>query len=337
MDLDSRAQSLLKTLITHHIYDGQPVGSKTLSASSDLDLSPASIRNIMKDLEDAGFVSSPHTSAGRIPTNKGYRLFVDSLVTVQSLDDVEISSLKNQLIASDNKHLISSAANTLSELTKFAGIVMIPKAKKIKYKHIEFIGISERRVLVIIITDDGNVQNSVLYTNHDYDKTSLTEAANYFNKEFSGYSVEEAKKRLMDDLKHMKTNISDLMSSAINSAADNNDEADNIVMSGQTKLLETVELSQNVASIRKILEVFEKKSALLKLLESSQHANGIQIFIGEESGYQALDECTVITAPYEADGEVLGILGVIGPTRMAYERVIPIVDITAKLLGNSIK
>jgi len=337
MDLDSRAQSLLKTLITHHIDDGQPVGSKTLSASSDLNLSPASIRNIMKDLEDAGFVSSPHTSAGRIPTNKGYRLFVDSLVTVQSLDDVEISSLKNQLIASDNKHLISSAANTLSELTKFAGIVMIPKAKKIKYKHIEFIGISERRVLVIIITDDGNVQNSVLYTNHDYDKTSLTEAANYFNKEFSGYSVEEAKKRLMDDLKHMKTNISDLMSSAINSAADNNDEADNIVMSGQTKLLETVELSQNVASIRKILEVFEKKSALLKLLESSQHANGIQIFIGEESGYQALDECTVITAPYEADGEVLGILGVIGPTRMAYERVIPIVDITAKLLGNSIK
>ncbi|MBT6141085.1 MAG: heat-inducible transcription repressor HrcA, partial [Nitrosomonadales bacterium] len=275
--------------------------------------------------------------AGRIPTNKGYRLFVDSLVTVQSLDDVEISSLKNQLIASDNKHLISSAANTLSELTKFAGIVMIPKAKKIKYKHIEFIGISERRVLVIIVTDDGNVQNSVLYTNHDYDKTSLTEAANYFNKEFSGCSVEEAKKRLMDDLKHMKTNISDLMSSAINSAADNNDEADNIVMSGQTKLLETVELSQNVASIRKILEVFEKKSALLKLLESSQHANGIQIFIGEESGYQALDECSVITAPYEADGEVLGILGVIGPTRMAYERVIPIVDITAKLLGNSIK
>tara|TARA_B110000977_G_scaffold44702_1_gene60780 strand:- start:2330 stop:3343 length:1014 start_codon:yes stop_codon:yes gene_type:complete len=337
MDLDSRAQSLLKTLITHHIGDGQPVGSKTLSASSDLDLSPASIRNIMKDLEDAGFVSSPHTSAGRIPTNKGYRLFVDSLVTVQSLDDVEISSLKNQLIASDNKHLISSAANTLSELTKFAGIVMIPKAKKIKYKHIEFIGISERRVLVIIVTDDGNVQNSVLYTNHDYDKTSLTEAANYFNKEFSGYSVEEAKKRLMDDLKHMKTNISDLMSSAINSAADNNDEADNIVMSGQTKLLETEELSQNVASIRKILEVFEKKSALLKLLESSQHANGIQIFIGEESGYQALDECSVITAPYEADGEVLGILGVIGPTRMAYERVIPIVDITAKLLGNSIK
>ena len=337
MDLDSRAQSLLKSLITHHIDDGQPVGSKTLSASSDLDLSPASIRNIMKDLEDACFVSSPHTSAGRIPTNKGYRLFVDSLVTVQSLDDVEISSLKNQLIASDNKHLISSAANTLSELTKFAGIVMIPKAKKIKYKHIEFIGISERRVLVIIITDDGNVQNSVLYTNHDYDKTSLTEAANYFNKEFSGYSVEEAKKRLMDDLKHMKTNISDLMSSAINSAADNNDEADNIVMSGQTKLLETEELSQNVASIRKILEVFEKKSALLKLLESSQHANGIQIFIGEESGYQALDECSVITAPYEADGEVLGILGVIGPTRMAYERVIPIVDITAKLLGNSIK
>ena len=340
MELDTRAQSLLKTLITHHIGDGQPVGSKTLSASSGLDLSPASIRNIMKDLEDAGFVSSPHTSAGRIPTNKGYRLFVDSLVTVQSLDDLEISSLKNQLITSDNKHLISSAANTLSELTKFAGIVMIPKAKKIKYKHIEFIGLSERRVLVIIVTDDGNVQNRVLYTKHDYDKASLTEASNYFNKEFSGYSIEEAKIRLTDDLKNMKTNISDLMSSAINSAADDgdgHDDSNHIVMSGQTKLLETAELSQNVASIRKILEIFEKKTALLKLLESSHHANGIQIFIGEESGYQALDECSVITAPYEAYGEVLGILGVIGPTRMAYERVIPIVDITAKLLGNSIK
>ena len=336
MDLDTRAQTLLKTLITHHISDGNPVGSKTLSSSSNLDLSPATIRNIMKDLEDAGFVSSPHTSAGRIPTNKGYRLFVDSLVTVQSLNDFEISSLQKQLVLSDKKHLMNSAANTLSELTKFAGVVMIPKAKKLKYKHIEFLSLSEKRVLVIIVTDDGNVQNRVLYTKHIYDKEKLVEASNYFNKEFSGFSMEGAKKKLLNDLKNMKEDISDLMSSAIVTSTNDNDD-DHLIMSGQAKLLETAELSQNVASIKKILEIFEKKSALLNLLESSHNADGIQIFIGEESGYQALDECSVITAPYEADGETLGMLGVIGPTRMAYERVIPIVDITAKLLGKSIK
>ena len=336
MDLDTRAQTLLKTLITHHISDGNPVGSKTLSSSSNLDLSPATIRNIMKDLEDAGFVSSPHTSAGRIPTNKGYRLFVDSLVTVQSLNDFEISSLQKQLVLSDKKHLMNSAANTLSELTKFAGVVMIPKAKKLQYKHIEFLSLSEKRVLVIIVTDDGNVQNRVLYTKHNYDKEKLVEASNYFNKEFSGFSMEGAKKKLLNDLKNMKEDISDLMSSAIVTSTNDNDD-DHLIMSGQAKLLETAELSQNVASIKKILEIFEKKSALLNLLESSHNADGIQIFIGEESGYQALDECSVITAPYEADGEILGMLGVIGPTRMAYERVIPIVDITAKLLGKSIK
>ena len=336
MDLDNRAQSLLKTLITFHINDGNPVGSKTLSNSSNLDLSPASIRNIMKDLEDAGFVSSPHTSAGRIPTNKGYRLFVDSLVTVKSLNDFEISSLKNQLSLSDNKHLINSAADTLSKLTKFAGVVMIAKAKKIKYKHIEFFGLSEKRVLVIIVTNDGNVQNRVLYTKHNYDKSSLIEASNYFNKEFSGHSIEEAKKLLLNDLKNMKEDISDLMSSAIVNSTDEIDN-ENLVMSGQDKLLETLELSKNVESIKKILEIFEKKSALLKLLESSHSANGIQIFIGEESGYKALDECSVITSSYKVDGDVMGMLGVIGPTRMAYERVIPIVDITAKLLGKSIE
>tara|TARA_B110000003_G_scaffold274097_1_gene313199 strand:+ start:412 stop:1422 length:1011 start_codon:yes stop_codon:yes gene_type:complete len=336
MDLDTRAQTLLKTLITHHISDGNPVGSKTLSSSSNLDLSPATIRNIMKDLEDAGFVSSPHTSAGRIPTNKGYRLFVDSLVTVQSLNDFEISSLQKQLVLSDKKHLMNSAANTLSELTKFAGVVMIPKAKKLQYKHIEFLSLSEKRVLVIIVTDDGNVQNRVLYTKHNYDKEKLVEASNYFNKEFSGFSMEGAKKKLLNDLKNMKGDISDLMSSAIVTSTNESDD-DHLIMSGQAKLLETAELSQNVASIKKILEIFEKKSALLNLLESSHNADGIQIFIGEESGYQALDECSVITAPYEADGEILGMLGVIGPTRMAYERVIPIVDITAKLLGKSIK
>jgi len=336
MDLDKRAQTLLKTLISHHIGDGQPVGSKTLATASSLDLSPASIRNIMKDLEDAGFITSPHTSAGRIPTQKGYRFFVDSLVTIKSLDELEISKLKDQLILSDSKHLINSVADTLSHLTKFAGVVLIPRANKVSFKHIEFLELSKNRILVIIVTDDGGVQNRVLYTENDYNKQSLLEASNFFNQHYSGFDIEQVKGKLVSELKSMKTEMMVLMNAAIETSGDA-DQNDNLVMSGQKNLLETSELSQNVSSVRKIVEIFEKKTALLQLLEKSHRADGIQIFIGEESGYQALDECSVITAPYEADGEILGMLGVIGPTRMAYERVIPIVDITAKLLSNSIK
>ena len=336
MDLDKRAQTLLKTLISHHIGDGQPVGSKTLATASSLDLSPASIRNIMKDLEGAGFITSPHTSAGRIPTQKGYRFFVDSLVTIKSLDELEISKLKDQLIISDSKHLINSVADTLSHLTKFAGVVLIPRAKKVSFKHIEFLELSNNRILVIIVTDDGGVQNRVLYTENDYNKQSLLEASNFFNQHYAGYDIEQVKGKLVSELKTMKAEMVTLMNAAIETSGDA-DQNDNLVMSGQKNLLETSELSKNVSSVRKIVEIFEKKSALLQLLEKSHRADGIQIFIGEESGYQALDECSVITAPYEADGEILGMLGVIGPTRMAYERVIPIVDITAKLLSNSIK
>ena len=336
MDLDKRAQTLLKTLISHHIDDGQPVGSKTLAITSSLDLSPASIRNIMKDLEDAGFITSPHTSSGRIPTQKGYRFFVDSLVTIKSLNELEISTLKDQLIISDNKHLINSVADTLSHLTKFAGVVLIPRAKKVSFKHIEFLELSKNRILVIIVTDDGGVQNRVLYTENDYNKQSLLEASNFFNRHYAGFDIKQVKGKLVSELKTMKTEMVTLMNAAIETSGDVN-QNDNLVMSGQRNLLETSELSQNISSVRKIVELFEKKSALLQLLEKSHRADGIQIFIGEESGYQALDECSVITAPYEADGEILGMLGVIGPTRMAYERVIPIVDITAKLLSNSIK
>lgn len=336
MELDKRAQILLKALISHHIDDGNPVGSKTLCSTSGLDLSSASIRNIMKDLEMAGFIASPHTSAGRIPTQKGYRVFVDSLVTVQPLDDTEILSLKNNLIASDSKDLINAAADTLSYLTKFAGIVLIPRAKKITFKHIEFLNLSKNKVLVIIVTNEGSVQNRVLHTKQDYDQVTLLEATNYFNQNYMGCDINEVKNRLLTELKTMKNKMTTLMNAVIETST-NYDQDDNLVMAGQSNLLNTAELSQNISSIKKIIEIFDKKSALLQLLEKSHQATGVQIFIGEESGYQALDECSIITAPYQSNGEVLGILGVIGPTRMAYERIIPIVDITAKLLGRSIK
>jgi len=336
MELDKRAQSLLQMLVKLHVSDGQPVGSKTLSTSSELEISPATIRNIMHDLEEAGFIASPHTSAGRVPTHKGYRFFVDSLVTVQSLDPKEIDNLKNQFNLSDNKHLITSVANSLSDLTKFAGVVMLPKAKKVKFKHIEFLSLSEKKVLLIVVTDDGRVQNRVLYTNKSYPKNLLVESSNYFNHHFQGHTILEAKQILIKELKTLRSDIVQLMSAAIDTSSENG-ELDNMVISGQRKLLENTELSQNIGSIKKIVEVFEQRSALLDLLEKSNDAKGINIFIGEESGYQALDECSVVTAPYHADGELLGMLGVIGPTRMAYERIIPIVDITAKLLGNAFK
>ena len=336
MEIDTRTQHLLKTLINHHIADGQPVGSKTLTASSGLDLSSASIRNIMKDLEDAGFISSPHTSAGRIPTHKGYRFFVDSLVTMKSPNKSDLDMLQSSLQTSNSKDLVNITADTLSSMTNFAGVVMLPKAKKISFKHIEFLNLSKQRILVIIVTSDGNVQNRVLDTQEEYDQSTLIEASNFFNEHYKDLDISKIKEKIIEELSTMKKNMTNLMSAAVELSI-NPKLDENLILTGQGKLLDTVDLSQNVKSIKKIIELFEKKTALLQLLEKSHQSSGMQIFIGEESGYQALDECSIVTAPYQSDGEVLGILGVIGPTRMAYERVIPIVDITAKMLSKSIK
>ena len=335
--LDKRAQILLKTLIEQHIHDGQPVGSRTLSKSSGLDLSPASIRNTMKDLEDLGFITSPHTSAGRIPTQLGYRLFVDSLLTVKPLDDKVVTSLKDQMNIGDNKKIINNAADILSTLTQFAGVVLIPKAKKTIFKHLEFIGLSEKKILVIIVTNDGNVQNKIVMTEKSYTHDDLVEAANYFNQNFSGNTFAKVKDTLVDELSKMHADMIKLMTAAIEAGNDViSPESESIVITGQSNLIQSEELAKNISSLRKIFEVFEKRTALMKLLDKSQLAEGIQIFIGNESGYSSLDECSLITSPYETDGEIVGTLGVIGPTRMAYERVIPIVDITAKLLSNAL-
>jgi len=337
MMLDKRAQILLKTLIEQHIHDGQPVASKTLSKSSGLDLSPASIRNTMKDLEDLGFITSPHTSAGRVPTQLGYRLFVDSLLTVKPLDDKTVNSLKDQMSIGNNKKIINNAADILSTLTHFAGVVLIPKAKKIIFKHLEFIGLSEKKILVIIVTNDGNVQNRIVMTEKHYTHDDLIEAANYFNNNFSGNTFAKVKDTLVEELSKMHADMIKLMTAAIEVGNDViSPESESIVITGQNNLIQSEELAKNISSLRKIFEVFEKRTALMKLLDKSQLAEGIQIFIGNESGYSSLDECSLITSPYETDGEIVGTLGVIGPTRMAYERVIPIVDITAKLLSNAL-
>jgi heat-inducible transcriptional repressor len=335
--LDKRAQILLKTLVEHYINDGQPIGSRTLSKCSGLDLSPATIRNVMSDLEELGFITSPHTSAGRVPTQRGYRFFVDTLLTVQPMGKSEIDRIKHEFTSPDPQELISSAAGMLSELTQFAGLVMIPKRKSIAFKHLEFLPLSDKRILVIIVTTDGNVQNRIIFTEKIYSPAELVQATNFFNQHYTGFTFEQAQKKLLEELKQMQSDMTRLMSAALDASGKVlNTEKDNVVISGERNLLQVDDLSANVTSLRKLFEIFERRTSLMQLLDNSQQAEGIQIFIGGESGYLPLDECSMVTAPYEAEGQVIGTLGVIGPTRMAYERVIPIVDVTAKLLSNAL-
>jgi heat-inducible transcriptional repressor len=335
--LDKRAQVLLKTLVEHYISDGQPVGSRTLSQCSGLDLSPATIRNVMSDLEDMGFIASPHTSAGRIPTQRGYRFFVDTLLTIRPLLEQEIKRLEFELSSPDPQKLIASAADLLSSLTQFAGVVMIPKRKSVAFRHLEFLPLSEKRILVIIVTSDSNVQNRIIVADKPYTASELTQASNFFNHNYSGSTFEQVHKKLHEELKQMQSDMTRLMAAALEASGKGlDDDRDNVVISGERNLLQVDDLSTNVTSLRKLFEVFERRTSLMQLLDNSQRAEGIQIFIGGESGYLPLDECSMVTAPYEADGQVVGTLGVIGPTRMAYERVIPIVDITAKVLSNAL-
>ena len=337
--MDKRAQILLKTLVEHYISDGQPIGSRTLLQHSGLDVSPATIRNVMSDLEQLGFIASPHTSAGRIPTHKGYRLFVDTLLTIQPLKTQQIQQLKSGLSSPNQNELINSAADMLSQLTEFAGLVMIPKRKTLSFKHLEFLPLTEKRILVIIVTSDGNVQNRIILSEKPYSASELTQASNYFNANFSGQTFEQVQQKLHAELKQMQTDMNVLMSAALQAsthAGSGDANKDGVIIAGERNLLNIDELSTNVNSLRKLFEIFERRTSLMQLLDNSLRAEGIQIFIGGESGYLALDECSMVTAPYALDGQIVGTLGVIGPTRMAYERVIPIVDVTAKLLSNAL-
>jgi len=332
--LNERALILLKTLVERYIADGQPVGSRALSKYSGLDLSPASIRNVMADLEEMGFIASPHTSAGRVPTARGYRFFVDTLLTVKPLDTVEISQLEGQLHAESTQKLVVSASQLLSDLTHFAGVVMTPR-QSAGFRHIEFLRLSDTRILLILVTPEGDVQNRILLTEKRYTPAELVEAANILNQHYAGLTFEEIRHRIREELKQLTANMTRLMSAALEAGSQAASEsAEEVVISGESNLLDSQDLSSNMVNLRKLFELFDRRTGLLQLLEISNRAQGVQIFIGGEAGVAPLDECSVITAPYEVDGRIVGTVGVIGPTRMAYERVIPIVDITAKLLSS---
>ena len=335
--LSERAQTLLKILVERYIADGQPVGSRALSRFSSLELSPATIRNVMADLEEMGFVASPHTSAGRIPTPKGYRLFVDTLLTVRPMEELERQQIADQISPDDPHRVVSAASQILSDLTHFAGIVVSPRRRGAVLRHVEFFGLSEKRVLLIMVASDGEVQNRVLVTDRTYTPSQLTEAANYINQNYAGTEFDQLRQKVRGELSDLHQDISQLMQAAITAGSQSmRQPTDGVVISGGRNLLEVHDLSHDMDRLRRLFDLFEHKTQLLELLEQSERAEGVKIFIGGESQLVPLDECSIVTAPYEVDGIVVGTVGVIGPTRMAYERVIPIVDVTAKLVSSAL-
>ncbi|QOY94233.1 heat-inducible transcriptional repressor HrcA [Massilia sp. UMI-21] len=335
MQLEPRAQTLLKALVERYIADGQPVGSRALSKISGLDLSPATIRNIMADLEEMGYVSSPHTSAGRIPTPRGYRLFVDTLLTVRHIDEQAVGAQRMHLPSQQPQKIIANAAQMLSSLSQFAGVVQSPRRESV-FQQIEFLRLSEKRILLVIVDPRGDVQNRLLLTDVDYTPGQLTQSANYLNQNYAGLTFDEVRKRLGGELAQLRDDMGKLMQVAVEAGREAMAEGDDMVISGERNLLSVSDLSSNMSSLRQMFEMFEQKTGLMQLLDVSSKAGGVQIFIGGESKLVPMDEMSVVTAPYEVNGRIVGTLGVIGPTRMAYERVIPIVDITAKLLSNAL-
>lgn len=339
--LNERSSHLFKVLVEHFIGDGQPVGSRTLARDSDLDLSSATIRNVMSDLEDFGLLTSPHTSSGRIPTVKGYRLFVDTMLQTKQLTEDEVRKLSEQLDINHNtQSLMAKASEALSDITSLASVVMLPRLEQQAIEHIEFLPLSDNRILVIIVANENDIQNRVIHTSRQYSAAELQEAANYLNDKFTGKPLDLIRNQIVTELESMKRDVNHLMQMAIEVAQQAfliDQYSDDYVLSGETNLMGAGDLS-DVEKLRRLFESFNQKRDILHLLEQSIHARGLQIFIGEESGYEVFDDCSVITSPYESsNGEILGVLGVIGPTRMNYQRVIPIVDITAKMLGQALK
>jgi len=327
-------------LVSQYIAEGQPVGSRTLARSSGLDVSPATIRNIMADLEDSGLVSAPHTSSGRIPTVQGYRVFVDSLLEVKPLDGSQVEQLRRELpTAGATPELLSGASALLSQMTHFVGVVSVPKREEFPFRHIDFVPLDGNRVLVILVFTDNQVQNRVVSPQRAYSAAELEQIANYLNTNFSGMRLDEIHRRLLNEMSEEGARLNQLMTAAVEFAqhAFEVQPQTDMLVAGHTNLMGVgVQDLSDVDRLRDLFEAFQRKRDLLQLLERCAHAEGMRLFIGEESGFAALDGFSLVTAPYGANGHILGVLGVIGPTRMAYERVIPVVQATAKIVSNTL-
>jgi heat-inducible transcriptional repressor len=335
--LDDRAKTLLKALVERYIADGQPVGSRTLSRASGLELSAATIRNVMADLEDLGLIASPHTSSGRVPTARGYRLFVDTMLTARplDLDAASAEAAAAQLHPDQPQRVIAQAASLLSSLSSFVGVVTAPRKASV-FHHIEFLRLGERRVLVIIVAPDGDVQNRVIFTARDHSQAELLEATNYLNAHCAGLTIDEVRERLKNEIDALRGEIAALMQAAVQAGEALAESSEHVVVAGERNLLGVQDFGNDMTSLRRLFDVFEQKTELMRLLDVSSRAEGVRIYIGGESQVVPFEELSVVTAPYEVGGRIVGTLGVIGPTRMPYDRMIQIVDITARLVGNAL-
>ncbi len=340
--LDARSRHLFRVLVENYIEEGQPVGSRTLARVSNLDVSPATVRNIMSDLESMGYIHSPHTSAGRIPTALGYRLFVDTLIEVKPLTTSVVSNLKQRLSEPqfNQQLLVETASGLLSSLTHMAGVVTVPQQHNASFRQIEFLNLSDRRILAILVVDQKEVQNRILHLDREYSSSELREAANFLNELLAGRTLHEVHRLLVKELDSVRQDMDDLMRTAITLGekifAKDEEPEQNYIVDGQTNLMEFEELS-NIEKLRGLFEAFSHKKEMLHLLDRCICASGVKIFIGDESGYEVLDDCSVVSAPYAVNEDVKGVLAVVGPTRMAYDRVIPIVDVTARLLSEALE
>jgi heat-inducible transcriptional repressor len=334
--LDERSKRLLKALVERYIADGQPVGSRTLSKAAGLDLSPATIRNVMSDLEELGLVASPHTSAGRVPTPRGYRYFVDTMLTVQRAELSAVESLPgaSALAADQPRQVLNQAAQLLSQLSHFVGVVHVPRRAAV-FRHIEFLRLSERRVLVILVSPDGEVHNHILHPHTEFTQEQLQTAANFLNAHYAGLTLDEVRERLRHEVDALRGEIATLMVKAVEASSQVASQ-DEVVIAGERNLLQVDEFARNMEHLRRLFELFEEKTQIMRLLEVSSQAPGVRIFIGGESQVVPYEELSVVSATYEVDGQVVGTLGVIGPQRMPYDRMIQIVDITARLVGNAL-
>ncbi len=341
MSLDKRAENVLKNLVETYVRQGQPVSSGTLSKLPELAVSSATLRNVMSDLEELGLITSPHTSSGRIPTVQGYRLFVNSLVKASEIKEQAIKKLSERFDnETDAETLLAHASDVLSELTQFAGVVVLPHHSAARFHQLEFMRLSESRILAILVTEDGRVQNRVLSTAGSFKDNELVEAANFFNHRYKGNTLDEVRRLLISDMQNDNDDMHSVNQAAIKAASQVISEEDatgesDVMVSGEQKLLGVPDLCQ-IETLQKLFDAFKTKRDLLDLLDRSMKADGISVFIGEESGFSALGECSVIASPYEVQGKTLGTLGVIGPTRMDYNDVIAVVDITSKLLSQAL-
>ncbi|MCK5811237.1 MAG: heat-inducible transcription repressor HrcA [Cocleimonas sp.] len=341
-DLNDRAKHLLKVLVEGYIEDGQPVASTTLARRSGLQLSPATIRNVMSSLEKSGYIHAPHTSAGRVPTSRGYRLFVDTMVNINPLDAPLLQAVEDKLSRQQSVNsLIQSASSVLSGITQFAGIISIPRAQMIAIRHLEFLQLSATQVLVVLVMANNDVQNRIIQVDRNLSSSELQQSSNYLNEVLVGKGLSQARHVLLNDMKQVRKDMNQMMLSAIElgeKALDLGDDnrAENCLIAGKTNLMDYDDLG-DIQKLRQLFSAFNQKRDVLSLLDKCLQADGVQIFIGKESGYTIFDDCSVVTAPYRLDDDQIGVLGVVGPKRMPYDRVIPVVDVTAKLLTAALK